>query len=360
MHPSSEFARLFSSVHQPVIGTDGERVVFANPTAKTAAGFDPTGRNAAEIIPQEILESAADNFVCAASIFNRKASISVVRDRGVTILFLEFICVRKSSFNLTRNMIGNLRSCVMGLKMSADRCFSMLEEGKTPEEKYSSVFYHYYYSLLRSLVHIDSADLLERGEILFSPVPTDLVKLCTELTDTISLLCSKTGVGVSFVSEEKSLIAVVDPLRIEQLLLNLFSNSLQYTSAGNNIVLSLSRSGNRIILSLDDDGEGISQETLSNIFSLPDDARDQDPSRTGSGLGLYISFGIAQLHNGVLLIESRVDAGTRVRVMLPADEDPSPKFSSPETSYNSSCPQPVLTELSCVLPSSCFGPKFED
>ncbi|MGI5984462.1 MAG: sensor histidine kinase [Clostridiales bacterium] len=360
MNPSSELSRLFSSVRQAVIGTDGTEIIFANPTAKSAIGIDPTGKAAKDIIPQDILASNADNYICATTIMGRKASISVVKERNITLLFLDFIDNTKPALYITRHIISNLRNCTMGIKMSADRCFTLLDEGKMPSEKHTSIFYHYYYSLLRTLTQIDSADLLERGEMLFSPAPTDLVRLCSELTDTVSLLCADTGVTISFSTEESKLIAVVDATKIEQLLLNLFANSLQYTSAGNKITLSLQSSKNRIILSLDDDGEGIPQEVLSNIFNLPDDNYDSVLKNSGNGLGLYISFGIAQLHNGVLLIESREGGGTRVRVMLPSDENAAPKFNCPETSYRHNGVSSILTGLADVLPSSCFGPKYED
>jgi len=362
MNRAIELSRMFSSLRQAVIGLDNSSssVIFANPAAKTALGFDPTGRPAKEILACDILVADSSSFMCGTTIAGRAASISVVKEQTFDLLFIDFISSSKPALYITRHMISNLRNSIMGIKMSADRCFSMIEDGKTPSEKNVSVLYHYYYSLLRTLTQIDSADLIERGELLFTPVPTNIVKLCSDLVSTVSLLCSDTGVNISFSTEESELIAVVDPGKIEQLLLNLFANSLQHTTSGNNIVLTLTTSGNRLIISLDDDGEGIPQEALSNIFCIPDDTYDNVMNQSGNGLGLYISFGIAQLHKGVLLIESREGGGTRVRVMLPTDENPAPKFNCPETSYRHSGVSSALTELADVLPSSTFGPRYED
>lgn len=360
MHPPAELSRLFSSVRQAVIGTDGKNIIFANSAAKDAFGYDPTGRAAGGIIPQDILDSASDDFVCATTIMGHKTSISVVKDENMSLLFLDFIDSERCALLVSRHIMGNLRNCTMGLKLSADRCFSLLDEGEIPDEKYTSALYHYYYSLVRTLTQIDTADLLERGEMLFSPVPTDLVKLCTELCDTIVLLNTDSGISINFTTEESELMAVVDPAGIEQLLLNLFSNSIQHTHPGGNITLSLQRSGNRIVLSMDDNGDGIPQEILPSIFCLPEDSGKRLLNSSGNGLGLYVSFGIAQLHNGVLLVESREGIGTMVRVMLPADENPSPKFNCPETAYRHNGVLNILMELADVLPSSCFGLKYED
>ena len=244
--------------------------------------------------------------------------------------------------------------------MSADRCFSMLEDGQIPSEKHISVLYHSYYSLLRTLIQIDSSDLIGRGELPFSPVQTDLVRLCSDVTDMVTGLCADKGVNISFKTNKSELIAVIDPARIEQLLLNLFSNSLQHTVSGNSITLTLNSTGSKIIISLDDDGEGIPPESVSDIFKLPDDSSERTLRQKGNGLGLYIALGITQQHNGVLLVESREGKGTCVRLMLPVDNDAVQKFNSPETAYLHDETPLVLTELASILPSESYGPKYED
>lgn len=363
MHRAIELSRVFSSLRQSVIGLDSmsSTIIFANPSAKAALGFDPTGRPAKELLPYDILSEDATQYVCGTTLNGRAASISVVKEDTYILLFFDFVNDKKKpSLRINRHMISSLRNSTMGIKMSADRCVAGLEEGLLPSDKNISVLYHYYYCLLRTITQIDSADLLERGELPFFPVNTDLVALCADLTNTVAQLCKETGVNVVFSTSEKELFAVVDPSKIEQLLLNLFANSLSHTTAGNSVTLTLQRTGNKMIISLDDDGCGIPQEKLVNIFCLPDDDFDDKLDQSGNGLGLYISFGIAQLHKGVLLIESRENGGTRVRVMLPTDETPSSKFNSPETPYRHSELSSALSGLADVLSSQSYGPKYED
>jgi len=362
MYRVPDLARVFSSIHQAVIGLDSQslQIVFANSAAKACLGFDPTGRAVKDILAEDILIEDCSNYMCGTTVLGRKAGISVVKEPDITLLFIDFLADEKPNLGITRHMIGSLRNSAMGLKMSADRCFALSENDKALGKQHVSILYHYYYSLLRTLIQIDSADLIKRGEMLFSPVQTDLVKLCSDLTDTVALFCSDTGVKISFTTPEAELFGVVDPAKIEQLLLNLFTNSLQHTAPCNSITLSLTRSGNRIILSLDDDGEGIPQDILSNIFNLPNNASVRVPRQRGNGLGLYISLGIAQLHKGVMLIESREGEGTRVRVMLPTDETPAPKFSCPEVPYRHNGVSSVLMELSDILQSKNYGPTYED
>lgn len=360
MHDSAELSRLFASAGQAVLGTDGELVVFANPRAKAELGFEPTGMKAAGLVPREILECGAESFVCAAAIAGRQAGISVSRFEGIKVLFLDFPQEERPAMYLTRAIMTDLRSGMTGLKLSMDRCCQSLGETCLPDKKHTAILYHYYYNLLHTLEQIDSADLLERGELPFSPVETDLVRLCAELTDSVIVLCTDLGVEIRFETKERALFAAVDPARIEQLLLTLFANSLQHTKPGGHVVLTLSRRADRIVMSLDDDGEGFPQEKLPDIFSLPDDVREPAKLEDGLGLGLCIASGIAQLHGGVLLIESREGEGAHVRVTLPADSAEAPKFKSPRVDYRVEGPGQVLSGLAEVLPTSCFGPKFED
>ncbi|MEG1190111.1 MAG: sensor histidine kinase [Oscillospiraceae bacterium] len=360
MNSNVALARLFSSVRQAVIGTDGKAILFANAPARAVLGEDICRCPANVLLPPDILDCPSESFVCGTLIQGHEANVSVVRDESMMVLFMDFPSPDPSALYLTRHIISNLRTCAMGLKMSADRCFSILEDGKTPDRRHVSVLYHYYYCLARTLTQMDSADLLERGEMTFSPLRTDLVKLCSELCDTIANLCPESGVNISFICEESEVSAVVDPQKMEQLLLNLFSNSLQHTSAGDSISLSLSRSGNRIILSMNDNGSGIDPDQLSNIFTLPDTDFDLTHPQDGIGLGLYIANGITQLHKGVLLVESNSGAGTKIRLMLPTNETPAPKFDSPETTYRHNGVSSVLTGLADVLKSDSFGTKFED
>ncbi len=357
-----KFSSMFSCLRQAVIvmNNNSKNIIDANPAAKTALGFDPVGMPAQDILPCDILTEESDLYVCGTAIGGKAASISVIKENDYVVFFIDFVKDNKPSLSLNRHMISSLRNNTMGIKMSADRCVAALDDGLLPSDKNISVLYHYYYCLLRTLTQIDSADLLKRGELPFAPVSIDLVVLCTELTNTVAQLCKETGVNISFSTSEKELIAVVDPAKFEQLLLNLIANSLSNTVAGNNITLTLSRSGNRVIISLDDNGTGIPQEKLASIFCLPDDDFDSKINQSGNGLGLYISFGIVQLHNGVLLIESREGGGTRVRIMLPTDETPSPKFNSPTASYHHSELSAALSGLADVLSSQSYGPKYED
>ena len=126
-----------------------------------------------------------------------------------------------------------------------------------------------------------------------------------------------------------------DSSQIEQVLLNLVNNALDAMPRGGRITFITRVSGgdeNRgpaVKLSVVDTGTGIAPEHLDRIF---------DPFFTtkepgeGTGLGLSVSYGIAEQHGGVLEASSAPDVGTRFDLRLPVDEAvPSPPSDETET-----------------------------
>lgn len=94
----------------------------------------------------------------------------------------------------------------------------------------------------------------------------------------------------------------VDPLRIGQVLSNLFENAFRYTSASGSVHLVIESSSSGVSFSVQDNGEGISASQLPHVFDRlfrGDSARHSGDS--GSGLGLSIARSIAESHSGTLM-----------------------------------------------------------
>ncbi len=97
----------------------------------------------------------------------------------------------------------------------------------------------------------------------------------------------------------------VDEIRIAQVLGNLVSNALRYTSEGGHIVLSAKRQTEQIVLSVEDNGAGIAPDALPHIFERfyrADPSRRQGESE--SGLGLAIAKSLVEAHEGTITAAS--------------------------------------------------------
>ena len=113
--------------------------------------------------------------------------------------------------------------------------------------------------------------------------------------------------------------ALIDPLKITQVVENLLDNALKYTPKGTRIQLSARLQGKgEVIVSLSDNGQGIPAEDLPHLFERfyrVDKGRSRD--KGGTGLGLSIVKHIVQLHSGRVWVESAQGQGTTFYFTLP-------------------------------------------
>lgn len=108
-----------------------------------------------------------------------------------------------------------------------------------------------------------------------------------------------------------------DPARISQVIVNLISNAVHFTSKGV-ITISAEQNGNQIRICVSDTGTGIAPERLADLFKRYGGKEKSGGGKdTGTGLGLYICKHIVEQHGGNIWIESEDGTGTSVFFTLP-------------------------------------------
>ena len=113
---------------------------------------------------------------------------------------------------------------------------------------------------------------------------------------------------------------VGDPLRLRQILGNLISNAIKFTSEGS-VVLSASKSETGILLTVTDTGIGIPADRLDAVLHEYEQADTHTQSKYGgTGLGLSIVSKLTALMNGKLTIASEIGKGSAFAVDLPLEE----------------------------------------
>ncbi len=112
-----------------------------------------------------------------------------------------------------------------------------------------------------------------------------------------------------------------DPVRIEQIVVNLLSNALRHTAAGEvNIRAYLETSADKPMLwiAISDTGVGIAPEDVPHVFERFWRAdRSRDRASGGSGLGLAISRRLVELQGGQITVSSQLDVGSTFSFSLP-------------------------------------------
>ncbi|MFA9465872.1 MAG: ATP-binding protein [Velocimicrobium sp.] len=108
-----------------------------------------------------------------------------------------------------------------------------------------------------------------------------------------------------------------DPARISQIIVNLISNAVRFTSDGV-ITISARKENDKVLICVSDTGVGISVERLPHIFERYSKKQKSGGGQdTGTGLGLYICKYIVEQHGGKIWIESEKGCGASVFFTLP-------------------------------------------
>ena len=98
----------------------------------------------------------------------------------------------------------------------------------------------------------------------------------------------------------------------------LIDNAVSFTSEGGVIALSVARRGNMIALIVDDNGPGVAQADLKRILEPFEHAGRAQDHASGAGLGLTLVNAFAELHSGVLELESEQGKGFKATLLLPS------------------------------------------
>ena len=122
---------------------------------------------------------------------------------------------------------------------------------------------------------------------------------------------------------DEAIYILLDPQRVEQIIVNLLNNAAKYTPSGGQITLRVTEKDNKIILSVKDSGIGISEEMMPRIFLLFSQANQSLSNfKGGLGVGLMLAKTLAELHGGSLTAASAGPGqGSEFTLRLPINKD---------------------------------------
>ena len=228
--------------------------------------------------------------------------------------------VIKSRSRLMRGFTHDLKNPIG----AADGHASLLEDGllgQLTEEQLRSIG-RIRASLANALKLIDDLNEFARaetGRLELKLVPTQIMEVAREIGEQYRPIAEQNGISVDLELARAPIITTDDD-RVRQVLGNLMSNALKYTSAGGRVCI---RTGLRaseagpecVIAEVEDTGIGIPEDKLHLIF---EEFERIDPSvKPGIGLGLAISRRIANALGGTVTVKSTRGQGSTFTVWLP-------------------------------------------
>jgi len=146
-------------------------------------------------------------------------------------------------------------------------------------------------------------------------VEVSLKQLSEEAITLVEPEAALKNITIRLETPEPDPSAWTDPMQLLQVLLNLLSNSIQATDDGGQVLVRLDTSLEEAKILVRDNGCGISKENISRVFEPFFTTKEADQ---GTGMGLYVSWGIITGLGGLISVESEVNKGTAFTITLPA------------------------------------------
>jgi PAS domain S-box-containing protein len=165
---------------------------------------------------------------------------------------------------------------------------------------------------------------LDAGKLALDPEATDLNALVRAAVYTARSSSPRHTITVQAMP---GTWAMVDPVRLEQVITNLVDNAIKYSPDGGAVDVCLAPAGEgSICLTVTDHGIGIPAEHLPHVFDrfYQAHAGQHFAGVAGMGLGLYISRRIVEMHGGSIEIDAPPEGGARVTVTLPVGSEGEP------------------------------------
>ena len=248
------------------------------------------------------------------------SSIESIVDRENMIK--EYIEREKEAQSLKTDFIASLTHDLKVPIIAQDKTFDLLLENKfgelTQEQrealsniKVSNIDLKYLIEALLETYKLEQAKIN-----LNISYGVDVISTIKEIIAQIEPIAIAHSTEINFHSSNQDIVADIDTFLIKRVLHNLILNALTYSESASNIDVNLSSESGFLKIDVKDYGIGIDEAEVKKIFEKFYSGATKY-LKSSTGLGLYISNKIVQLHKGKLKVSSKVGKGTTFSIILP-------------------------------------------
>lgn len=233
----------------------------------------------------------------------------------------EELLIMQKNENYRREFIGNVSHELKTPIFNIQGYVQTLIDGGIEDEKVNMKY------LKRANISVDRMiNIVEDLEVI-SRLETDnneldfenfnIINQIEEVLDQLELKSNKMNISLKLTNESSSEIVYADKNKIQQVFMNLISNSIKYGKDGGTTKVRLFDMSDKILIEVADDGIGISENALSRLFERFYRV-DKNRSREigGTGLGLAIVKHIIEGHQQTINVRSTVNVGSTFSFIL--------------------------------------------
>lgn len=249
---------------------------------------------------------------------NTNALLESINDRDKVIQ--EYIEKEKQSQNIKQDFISSLAHDLKVPIIAQDNTYDLFLQGNfgpiSPTQRQAIENLKISNNDLKNLV-CDLLDIykLDKKELELNKSDTNLNELIKEVIAQNKSIITIRNKEIFFDDKEK-INALIDSFLIKRVLNNLIANAIFYGKDSKNIFIALKNEDNKIKISITDEGDGIIEQDINNIFKKYYSA-SKKYSNIGVGLGLYFANKIVLAHQGTIEAKNNPEKGATFTIELP-------------------------------------------
>jgi signal transduction histidine kinase len=159
---------------------------------------------------------------------------------------------------------------------------------------------------------------IESGQCLLDLEPQDINAIIGKSIASNDILARRGEISLTFDGQEHIPRIMLDGPKIEQALNNLVANAIEHSGPQSTVEIVSSHDGHEVTVSVRDQGCGLSQEEVQNLFKpFTGTGRMKPSGEKSTGLGLVIASKIIEAHQGNIWVESKIGKGATFGFSIP-------------------------------------------
>ena len=257
-----------------------------------------------EIISKTIpFDGKIANLIATLDITEKKEAERLVLEENRKLV--EFNKMRKDIITRVSHELKTPLTSIYGASQILLKHF----DGKIDEDvlEFIEIFHRGALRLKKLVENLIDASRIESGKLELNLKMEDLVKITKDCVEEMSYLFDSRKLIVNLNLPDE-LVFNIDKIRLQQVITNLLSNAIKNTPISGKIYVNLVDNHDYIEIQIKDKGVGITEKEKELLFEkfgkMERYGMDLGVDIEGSGLGLYISKEIVELHGGQILVES--------------------------------------------------------
>lgn len=337
-----ELARLVETSHDAILSLDSEgRIKRWNPASETAfarqeqdllnihiqvlaanedsrARLDKLAREGSFYGNEEIEFNKGD-----ASSFVASVSASPVRNELNEVVSTTIVAKDVTEQAKLRqeqsDFIASLTHDLKNPLIANNQILQLITNGDIDSEKHMSLLSKVIQSngeMIETFSSMLELYKINAGVFRAKPMPVEVSGLIYRLIQTYAHQAEAKGIEVFVKCGELREMYFIDPLLVQKVIGNLIDNAIKYSEANSRIQITVDQNADFLSFKIADEGKGINQEQIDNLFSLTNNRR-LELSSGSSNIGLYLCFKLSKELGGELSYAPGIPMGSTFELRIP-------------------------------------------